>query len=80
MWINKEKHDDTYQRPYNLSSYVLDKVKEFNMDMDKVSTIMDKRRVVSMIGWKPPMHNFVKLDTNGACRDNNLEVIEWEFS
>ncbi|PNX86236.1 ribonuclease H [Trifolium pratense] len=33
---------------------------------------MQQPRVVSMLGWKPPLEGWVKLNTDGASKDGRI--------
>lgn len=36
------------------------------------TTVMGRVKSIHMIGWKPPPRNIVKMNADGACKENNL--------
>ncbi|MCI09825.1 putative non-LTR retroelement reverse transcriptase, partial [Trifolium medium] len=34
--------------------------------------MINSQRVLTNIGWQPPSGDYVKLNTDGACKDNNI--------
>jgi hypothetical protein len=45
---------------------------EYRKVMSNSELIMDRPRVVTMIGWSPLKPNFVMLNTDGMCKEQGL--------
>jgi hypothetical protein len=71
-WRNKEIHKGGFVRPSLLAHHVGRMSMEYKKVMSNSELIMDRARVVTMIGWSPPKPNFVKLNTDGACKDHGI--------
>jgi ribonuclease HI len=71
MWRNKELHDDNFVRPVHAVQQVRSRVKDY-YQAKKANEVLGGREYVNkQIGWKPPTGNFVKLNTDGARKQNN---------
>ncbi|GAU13938.1 hypothetical protein TSUD_262650 [Trifolium subterraneum] len=71
MWRNKEAHDEEFVRPMQPVNYVQKRVEEYQ-HAKQASDLLDGREYTLVdIGWKPPSGSFVKLNTDGARKDNN---------
>jgi ribonuclease HI len=71
-WRNKEIHEDAFIRPSLPVQHVGRMVLDYHKAMNNSELILDRTRVVSLIGWSPPKPNFVKLNTDGACKERGL--------
>ncbi|KAK2394949.1 hypothetical protein QL285_056723 [Trifolium repens] len=70
MWRNKENHDEHFVRPVYTVQHVSKRVDEY-YHASRVNDVMESRESMLMhIGWKPPTGSFVKLNTDGALKDN----------
>ncbi|PNX83094.1 ribonuclease H [Trifolium pratense] len=50
--------------------HILKMTEDYTQALSSSSTVMMREERVSMIGWLPPKENFVKLNTDGANKDN----------
>jgi ribonuclease HI len=71
-WRNKELHDEKFLRPAMAVQFVWKKVEEYNAAASNNEEIMDRDKVMTMIGWKPPKPSFVSLNTDGASKVQHL--------
>ncbi|GAU26682.1 hypothetical protein TSUD_314590 [Trifolium subterraneum] len=46
--------------------------RDYTQALSSSNTVMMREQRVLMIGWLPPKANFVKLNTNGASKDNTV--------
>ncbi|GAU10041.1 hypothetical protein TSUD_416290, partial [Trifolium subterraneum] len=71
MWRNKEAHDAEFVRPIHTVNYIYKSVEEY-YNAKQTSNMIDGRECMLVdIRWKPPSGNFVRLNTDGASKDNN---------
>ncbi|GAU38532.1 hypothetical protein TSUD_320040 [Trifolium subterraneum] len=70
--MNKEAHETNFSRPVNPVQHVLKLSNNYRRVMHANTTVMQKERVLSYIKWKPPKGNFVKLNTDGACKEKRI--------
>jgi ribonuclease HI len=52
--------------------FVWKKVEEYNSAASNNEEIMERDKVITMIGWKPPKPSFVSLHTDGASKEQHL--------
>jgi ribonuclease HI len=71
MWRNKEAHDEDFVRPIHPINYVYKRVEEYHHAKHASDLIDGKEYSRVEIGWKPPSGNFVRLNTDGASKNNN---------
>jgi ribonuclease HI len=71
-WRNKELYDDSFMRPASPINHVLKLVKDYK-NADKVSRVVtSSHREMVFVGWKPPPNGWVKLNSDGSCKDNGI--------
>jgi hypothetical protein len=68
-WRNKEAHETNFLRPVNPVQHVMRMSEDYRKAMYANNTVIQKERVLSYINWKPLRENFVKLNTDGACKE-----------
>ncbi|KAK2417023.1 heat shock 70 kDa protein [Trifolium repens] len=68
-WRNKEAHETNFLRPVNPVQHIMRMSEDYRKALYANNTAMQKERVLSYINWKPPRENFVKLNTDGACKE-----------
>jgi ribonuclease HI len=68
-WRNKERHVDSYTRPYNPASVVMSNMKNYSLSVNAITTQAEHQRIVVSVRWSPPPRGWVRLNTNGSCRD-----------
>jgi ribonuclease HI len=72
-WHNKEQHDTHYARPINPAYYILQRAKQYHLSVAAANQCVGQvNRETRPIGWKPPVGDWVKLNTDGACKDGNV--------
>ncbi|MCH81648.1 putative ribonuclease H protein, partial [Trifolium medium] len=70
-WRNKEAHDDEFLRPIHPLNYVHKRIEEYQ-HAKQASDLLEGRECTRVeIGWKPPSGSFVRLNTDGARKENN---------
>ncbi|KAK2448079.1 TMV resistance protein N [Trifolium repens] len=69
-WRNKEQHIDSFVRPYRPVQYIMKLVDDYVHATNTISAVIERNRMISMIAWVPPKATFVKLNTDGAYKDN----------
>jgi ribonuclease HI len=68
LWRNKDIHDASFIRPVQPVQLVMQRCREYR-DAYKTRCIVSERpRSTVLIGWKPPIDGWVKLNTDGACK------------
>jgi hypothetical protein len=70
-WRNKETHNNNYVRPLHMAQHVYKVVEDYSQAMRVNEMMRNSERVLMHIGWQPPSGHFVKLNTDGACKENN---------
>ncbi|MCH93591.1 RNA-directed DNA polymerase (Reverse transcriptase), partial [Trifolium medium] len=68
-WRNKELHEHNFMRPTNPVQHVVRLGKEYIRTMRMNSVIKQRTMVNTCIRWKPPRDKFMKLNTDGACKE-----------
>ncbi|CAJ2662636.1 unnamed protein product [Trifolium pratense] len=70
-WRNKEIHDAEFTRPIYAMQHVYRRVNDY-YQANKTNRLMRiKNDMLVYISWKPPCGSYVKLNTDGACKDQN---------
>jgi hypothetical protein len=69
MWRNKEQHEDNFLRPTQPVSFVLQRCREYCNAVQAKEVMAEKPRRISWVGWKPPDVGWIKLNTDGACKE-----------
>lgn len=64
-WRNKEDHDESFFYDLGHISHILN---EYDKAKDTNSTIIDRGKTVSMVGWRHPSQNMVKLNAYYGCK------------
>jgi ribonuclease HI len=67
-WRNKEIHDENFIRPVQPVLFVLQRCREYNRANKTTRAVIERPRSTVMIRWKPPVEDWVKLNTDGACK------------
>jgi hypothetical protein len=71
-WLNKEEHYDHFQRPLNAAVVVANHVKQYSQ-AELLQTVLHKvNKTEVRISWKPPMEEWVKLNTDGAYKEGRV--------
>jgi hypothetical protein len=68
-WRNKENHNENYNRPYNPANVVMRSMRTYNLAVRETSPQIEPRQRVVFVSWKPPPVGWVRLNTDGSCRD-----------
>jgi ribonuclease HI len=72
-WHNKEQHDPHYSRPINPAYHIRQRAKDYQLSVVAVSqNARQVNREARLIGWKPLVGDWIKLNTDGACKDGNV--------
>jgi hypothetical protein len=71
-WRNKQLHDDNFERPFWPIQHVLKKTGDYMQALQNSNTVETRNKTIVMIRWLPPKDNFVKLNTDGACKDQSV--------
>ncbi|GAU43930.1 hypothetical protein TSUD_28720 [Trifolium subterraneum] len=70
QWRNQEVHSDDFQWPQRPVQHISSAIYEYSQAKMAGSDIVNKVHGVRLIGWKPPDIGVVKLNTDGACKDD----------
>jgi ribonuclease HI len=68
-WRIKENHNENYNRPYNPANVVMRSMRTYNLAVRETSPQIEPRQRVVFVSWKPPPVGWVRLNTDGSCRD-----------
>ncbi|MCI38672.1 putative ribonuclease H protein, partial [Trifolium medium] len=58
--------------PISPALVVMNTVRNYVLADQALRLNNERRRVENLISWKPPPHGWVRLNTDGACRDDGL--------
>jgi ribonuclease HI len=72
FWRNKENHEEGFIRPYNPAQAIMKQATEYDLASNNARIVTGKEKTISLIKWSPPKIAFVKLNTDGACRQNQI--------
>lgn len=76
MWRNKEEHDNTYVRPDAPVHHILTRRHDNENAKNLTKKVSGDGVGNKNMGWKPPLNNMVKLNTDGANKYNILARCE----
>jgi ribonuclease HI len=71
-WRNKEMFDESFVRPSRPLPMLLKMLQEYNDAVTNSMVVAGTQKMVSLIGWKPPRESFIKLNTDGAYKVNQI--------
>jgi ribonuclease HI len=71
-WRNKELFEDDFVRPPRPLPIIMKRVHEYNDAIINQRVVTSSERVEALICWKPPQASFVKLNTDGACKTDQV--------
>lgn len=68
-WRNKELHDEAFSRPIYPAQHVLQVVKNYASAVKVNRVVNASRHETILIGGKPPENGWVRLNTDGSCKE-----------
>jgi hypothetical protein len=71
-WRNKEYYDDNFVRPAIPVQVISQQLRDYVAAISNDKVVEGRPRTVVLIGWSPPRTSFVKLNTDGASKDNQI--------
>jgi ribonuclease HI len=71
-WRNKENHEEGFLRPYNPAQFIMQRATEYDLATKNDKVVTGREKVVSHIRWRPPKISFVKLNTDGAYKKDQI--------
>jgi ribonuclease HI len=71
-WRNKENHEDGFIRPCNPARYIMQRATDYDLATKNDKVVTGREKVVSHIRWRPPKISFVKLNTDGAYKKDQI--------
>jgi len=71
-WRNKETHNDNYQRPLHAKNIIMSYVNDYHNAIAKSVIVTAQPRHLEEVGWKEPPIGWVKINTDGACKDGSI--------
>jgi ribonuclease HI len=71
-WRNKEMFDESFMRPSRPLPLLMKMLQEYNDAVTDSMVVGGIQKMVSLIGWKPPRESFIKLNTDGAYKVNQI--------
>jgi ribonuclease HI len=75
-WHNKELFDVGIVRPSRPVPILMKMMQEYKEVVTTSMVVTRTEKVVNLIGWKPPRESFIKLNTNGAYKVNQVAGCE----
>ncbi|GAU38338.1 hypothetical protein TSUD_61990 [Trifolium subterraneum] len=72
QWRNKEIHEEQFVRPIRPVQYIMQLLSDYVCAASNINIVSGKNQVISMIRWNPPSDLFVKLNTDGAYKENAI--------
>lgn len=69
-WWNREEHGDDFHKPFDSGAYVFQKAKEYGETMSIDRIVQGRDREVKLIAWLPLNKDLVKLNMDGASKEN----------
>ncbi|MCH79696.1 putative ribonuclease H protein [Trifolium medium] len=79
-WQNKEEHEENFIRPHNQASVVKRNLRIYSAVVSTTTTQRATSQNVALINWCPPSVGWVRLDTNGSCRDGGFIGCTWWYN
>ncbi|CAJ2653650.1 unnamed protein product [Trifolium pratense] len=70
-WRNKEKHDDSFNRPYRPHLVIKQYMTEYEKSSQVDHNVVVLPRVMRQIGWCPPSEGWIIINTDGAKKENH---------
>ncbi|PNY12420.1 ribonuclease H [Trifolium pratense] len=70
FWRNKDIHDEDFVRPTRPVQQVMKLLGDYMHAFNNNNVVLERTRSIRWIGWSPPKMNFVKLNTDGAYKEN----------
>jgi ribonuclease HI len=71
-WRNKELFDVGFVRPSRPVPILMKMMQEYKEAVTTSMVVTRAEKVVNLIGWKPPRESFIKLNTDGAYKVNQV--------
>ncbi|MCH81010.1 ribonuclease H protein [Trifolium medium] len=71
-WRNREQHEDGFLRPYRPVQHIMTLAHNYMQAANSTRAVMERGRSISLIAWIPPKTTFVKLNTDGAYKENQV--------
>lgn len=68
-WRNKEEHNEEFMIPYDPIECILQRKKEYEEVIRMHNEVKTRDKSIMMIEWTPLKSNMVKLNVDGACKD-----------
>ncbi|MCI04381.1 ribonuclease H [Trifolium medium] len=75
-WRNKEMFEDEFVRPVYPAQHVLQMVEDYKGATTTNDIVTLKNQQISLIGWRPPKDMFVRLNTDGAYKEQVVVAVE----
>jgi hypothetical protein len=71
-WRNKELFDENFVRPSRPLPVILKMVKEYIAAVNNTKIVACRDKVERLVGWKPPRFDYIKLNTDGAYKADQV--------
>jgi hypothetical protein len=71
-WHNKEMFEEDYNRPQNQVQLILQKIMEYRNATRLSNVLIEQTQTLALIKWHAPKEGFIKINTDGACRSDQL--------
>jgi ribonuclease HI len=72
FWRNKENHEEGFIRPHNPAHHVMTTAMEYAAAAQNTKVVKESEKVVTLVKWNPPKAPFVKLNTDGAYKQDHI--------
>ncbi|GAU46467.1 hypothetical protein TSUD_402340 [Trifolium subterraneum] len=71
-WRNREYHDNSFTRPVQPVQVIMQRCREYKLAARASRVVTSVPRINVMIGWEPPSQGWVKLNTDGARKNERV--------
>jgi hypothetical protein len=71
-WRNKELFDENFVRPSRPLPVILKMVKEYIAAVNNTKIVACREKVERLVGWKPARYDYIKLNTDGAYKADQV--------
>ncbi|CAJ2673373.1 unnamed protein product [Trifolium pratense] len=72
IWRNRELHEENYNRPMQPVLYIMQRLREYYQASKVSGTVVSVPKRVSWIRWQPPEEGWVKVNSDGASKGEQM--------
>lgn len=71
-WKNKEKHIDNFKRPLDGKADVTSYVNAYHVADKATKIVQETPKVMTIVSWKCPPAGWVKINSDGARKEDGI--------